>query len=124
MPRKLSLLAALLFFALSGCGSMSDALKKGLADLSKEAACAASVLSCQELGGTPAMCEKVRQGCMVIGDKVVKRVVSAKELPTSSEVAEMTTRAFGASPFRATLRTRTKPGFRTPITDSKPVEMR
>lgn len=118
--RKLSLLAALLFFVLGGCGTMSAAEKRAMAKawikVGHQAACAAALLACKQHGGSK--CEDwAGLGCMVGGSVVDALAVSVP--PSTTEISGHVTRAMATVPSVA----KRVPGFKTPTTDSQPLKI-
>lgn len=110
--------------ASSGCG-MDAAQRRAWVQVGTQAACAAGRLACEQYGGDQCTA-LVKMGCAITPD-VIKVLVAKQVPPTAGEVNHTVARAYSASPLRATMAPKAKPGFAVPAggaRDSRPLEIR
>jgi hypothetical protein len=123
--RRLPLLAALLFFALSGCGTMSAGEKGAWIKVGQLAVCAAAKLACERYGGEDCSAWTAL-GCDVAGG-VVDVLAAKKAPPAEAATRAMVITNFASSPLRTTYeakRVKRQPGFRVPTADKPPLEIK
>ncbi len=119
---------AILFLSiatLSGCGTLSMQAKKDIAALGTKAACLATVLGCQQAGGSDELCNLLGLSCQTVG-QTAGGVLVGQQSATRATVQAEVTRAYKASPTSAKLRAM-KPakrgiGFTAPH-DSTPLKV-